>query len=126
MLIFPKTLIDKLSVVNESYEEMDYVELDICEPMEVIDNDSFDMIIDKATLDAVLCNQKPQERVLQMMENIYRILAPGGIYISISNGIPETREQIFKMKEWSIERGEIPSESAHEGDNMHHIYVMTK
>ena len=74
------------------------------------------MVIDKACLDAVLCHQQPYERVPQMMDvslfyyvikNIYRILAPGGVYIWVSNGIPETRENIFKMKEWEIERGEI-------------------
>ena len=63
--------------MHENYEEMDCnynlnlildVELDVCQPMDVIDDDSFDMVIDKATLDAILCHQKPQERVPQMME----------------------------------------------------------
>ena len=44
------------------------VELDVCEPIDVIDNDSFDMVIDKATLDSVLCHPRPQDRIIQMMD----------------------------------------------------------
>ena len=44
------------------------MELDIWEPIDVIDDNSFDIVIDKACLDAILCHQKPQERVPQMME----------------------------------------------------------
>ena len=128
-LDFSRTLIEKWQEKYEAFEEMDFLELDLCQPLDVIDEDSFDMVIDKATLDSILWGQHIQERVTIMMNNIYRILAPGGVYICVSNGPPETREHIFKMKDWSIERGEIPiRDDLHTEDSnaCHYVYVLTK
>jgi len=32
---------------------------------------------------------------------VYNILAPGGVYICISHGLPEMRLEFLKLQEWS-------------------------
>jgi len=38
-----------------------------------------------------------------MLDNIYRILAPGGTYISVSRGPPETRLVFLQAFGWTVE-----------------------
>lgn len=40
---------------NKELEEMDYVELDVTESMSIIEDGAFHSIIDKGTLDCVVC-----------------------------------------------------------------------
>lgn len=65
--------------------------MDITEPLDILDSESFTCIIDKGTLDCVACAGDGDRRTKQMLENLYRILAPGGSYICVSHGRPETR-----------------------------------
>ena len=44
---------------HKMYEEMDYVEMDICDPL-VIEEDSFNFIIDKGCLDCIICAEHEQ------------------------------------------------------------------
>lgn len=67
------------------------VEMDLTEPMDLLDSDSFTCIIDKGTLDCVACSDTYSKKAKQMLDNVYRILAPGGCYICVSYGKPETR-----------------------------------
>lgn len=67
------------------------VEMDITEPLEILDSDSFSLILDKGTLDCITCADNFGVKTKQMLENIHRILAPGGCYICVSYGRPETR-----------------------------------
>lgn len=67
------------------------VEMDITEPLDILDSESFTMIIDKATFDCVACSDLYSQRTKQMLDNIHRVLAPGGTYILVSYGRPETR-----------------------------------
>ena len=66
--------------------------MDITEPTEIV-QESFLCIFDKGTFDCVVCNEESnaQQKIESMLENIHRILAPGGTYICVSRGPPETR-----------------------------------
>lgn len=44
------------------------------------DDLSFDVVIDKGTLDAVLCQKNGQENAKRMMEESYRVIKEGGYY----------------------------------------------
>lgn len=79
--------------------------MDLTEPIDILDSESFSCIIDKGTLDSVACSDAYSQKAKQMIHNIHRILAPGGCYICVSYGKPETRmlylqDQQFK---WQIE-----------------------
>ena len=81
--------------------------MDITEQNEIVE-ESFICVIDKGTFDCIACAEDGSHRKIDsMLENIYRILAPGGCYICISRGSPETRmlylhSQQSKFK-WKVE-----------------------
>jgi ubiquinone/menaquinone biosynthesis C-methylase UbiE len=59
-------------------------------------DESFDLIIDKSTIDALLCGDKAYLNVAMMMNECQRVLKTGGYYVAISYGVPENREVHFK------------------------------
>jgi len=69
--------------------------MDLTEPLDILDSESFTSILDKGTLDCVACSEVYAPRAHQYLENLHRILAPGGCYICISHGRPETRMPYF-------------------------------
>ena len=88
---YSPVVIEEMRERNGHLEEMDYVEMDLTEPLDILDSESFTCIIDKGTLDCVACSDQYGKRAYQMVENLHRILAPGGAYICVSYGRPETR-----------------------------------
>ncbi len=59
-------------------------------------DETFDLIIDKSTIDALLCGDKAYLNVAMMMNECQRVLKTGGYYVAISYGVPENREVHFK------------------------------
>ena len=88
---YSKNLIEHMREKHQEYEEMDYVLMDITEQNEIVE-ESFNCVIDKGTFDCIACCEDgSQKKIESMLENVYRILAPGGCYICVSRGSPETR-----------------------------------
>ncbi len=51
----------------------------------------YDLIIDKSTMDAILCGENSFVNVAIMLKEINRTLKEGGLYLIISYGLPENR-----------------------------------
>ena len=47
-------------------------------------SDSFDLIIDKSTIDSLMCSDHPLLNVAQTIEEGYRVLKEGGYFFTIS------------------------------------------
>ena len=56
----------------------------------------FDFIIDKSTIDAILCGECSFINVAKMLKEVDRVLKVGGIYMIVSYGQPENR--IFHLE----------------------------
>jgi len=54
-------------------------------------DETFDLAIDKSTIDALLCGYHSFLNVAIMIKEIQRVLKVGGIYLIISYGQPENR-----------------------------------
>lgn len=54
-------------------------------------NDTFDLAIDKSTIDALLCGDHSFLNVAIMTKEVQRVLKNGGVYLVISYGQPENR-----------------------------------
>ena len=50
---------------------------------------TFDAVIDKGTFDSILCGDGSGPNADQMLQEIYKVLSPTGVYIAISYGLPE-------------------------------------
>jgi ubiquinone/menaquinone biosynthesis C-methylase UbiE len=54
-------------------------------------DESYDVIIEKSTLDAILCGDKSFLNAAKMLKEVQRVLKTGGLYVVISYGSPENR-----------------------------------
>jgi ubiquinone/menaquinone biosynthesis C-methylase UbiE len=107
-------------MVNMKYEVMDALN------MQYPDN-TFDAVIDKSTIDAILCGDESYLNTARMMKEVQRVLKVGGYYVVISYGIPENRVLHFEREHTSWELKYFTMEKA-ENDNSgtHHCYVARK
>ena len=102
---------------------------------------TFEAVIDKACLDAILCGDKGTEECEKVLQEIHRVLSPTGIYICISYGVPESRLKYFNKKEfdWTVFTHKISkptiststvattsSKQNEDNSNFHFMYVMWK
>ena len=110
---------------------MTWVLMDITD-MADIGTDSYDLAIDKSTIDALLCGDDSFLQVASMLKEVQRVLKPGGHYFAISYGKPETRvghlERSFlswELREFLLYEAGIESEEEKE-QKTHYIYVCKK
>lgn len=82
-------VIDQMRLRNRKRKLMKYEVMDVCD-LKYKDN-SFDVLIDKSTIDALLCGDNAFLNTAIMLKEAQRVLKVGGVYIAISYGKPETR-----------------------------------
>ncbi len=52
---------------------------------------SFDAVVDKGTLDSLLCGDNSTTNASRYCSEAARVLKPGGVFLVVSYGIPENR-----------------------------------
>jgi hypothetical protein len=55
----------------------------------------YNVVLDKGTLDSVLCGDNSTPNAERMMSEIFRVLSPNGHYICITYGDEEHRKKYF-------------------------------
>lgn len=80
---------------KEERPEMQWEVMDICD-MSSLESNFFDLIIDKSTIDALLCGDNSFANVARMLKEAQRVLKQGGQYFVISYGKPESRAFHFE------------------------------
>ena len=116
---------------KEQQVEMKYKKMDVTN-MEEFEDNSFNVVFDKALLDTVLCGENALVTVEKMLNEIYRVLVNGGYYIIISNGNEDTRKNLFKDDMWGYKKLEIEKPSKvvvldeKDPKNYHFIYILNK
>ena len=95
---------------------------------------SFHTIIDKGTLDALLCVNgltAKNQVATDFMRECYHALVPGGTFILVTLGSPESRQGYIEKKSnvcwssWSFEKVQCHQRSTFDGDSncMYFVYV---
>jgi len=122
-------------VINQMkarYKDLDKMEwlLKDATKLDFPDN-SYDLVIDKATTDALLCGANSFHNVYQINKQISRVMKKGSHYVVITYGQPDTRIDHFRRKKlhWEVEHKTVDkpvfsSDSAPSAN--YHIYIMTK
>lgn len=66
-------------------------------------SEEFDCVIDKSTIDAILCGELSFYNTAKMLNEVQRVLKTEGIYFVISYGKPNTRLLHFKRPNLDFE-----------------------
>lgn len=91
-------------------------------------DETFDLIIDKSTIDALLCGNNAFFNVAIMLQECQRVLLTGGYYVAVSYGTPANREFHFKREHlnFSIKTFELKRVTKDGNVSLHYIYVCRK
>ena len=112
--------------------EMEFTVMDATR-MEFLPDDCFNMIVDKALLDALLCGENNAQNVSSMLNEMHRVLKPGGVYVCCSYGVPKTRLGYLRAAglDWNVQHVRVPKGHIEGYDDMgasdsHFIYICQK
>ncbi|TDH66641.1 hypothetical protein CCR75_009790 [Bremia lactucae] len=98
-------------------------------------DETYDAVVDKGTMDSILCGEGSTTNVAKMCQEIHRVLKPNGLYFIVSYGAPENRLSYLENQElhWKVEVHTVPKPivsavQVPEGDAkaVHYIYVCQK
>ncbi|GLT34742.1 hypothetical protein SLA2020_092410 [Shorea laevis] len=104
--------------------QLKYIEMDV-KDMSAFEAGSFDAVIDKGTLDSILCGSNGRHNSTQMLEEIERVLKDEGVYIVITYGAPPYRLSLLKPSLWSIKLHVIEKSVAGESPEQPPIRELT-
>ncbi|MCD7457026.1 hypothetical protein HAX54_033921 [Datura stramonium] len=101
--------IDISSVVIEAMQkkysgrpQLKYMKMDT-RYMSSFEDGSFDAVVDKGTLDSILCGESSQKNAAKMLTEVGRVLKDKGVYILITYGTPIYRLHLLRNScLWSI------------------------
>ena len=133
-----QNVIDYMRERNKNKEGMYFDAMDVRNM--AYKNEIFDLIIDKATMDTILCGDNPFLNVAKMTKEISRVLKIGGIYLILSIGKPEERIfhlqrehlcfdiQVYSIKRKVNDNNENYSQNnkINEKENIHYGYICRK
>ncbi|KAL7524264.1 hypothetical protein ACHAXR_000495, partial [Thalassiosira sp. AJA248-18] len=91
-------------------------------------DESFDLILCKGTMDAVLCSANTAEKIATAINECHRVLDREGVMVIISYGDPENRLNCFDNNQWvvktyTVPKPMIPGEKIGEE---HYVYILFK
>ena len=113
-------------------EDMEFSVMDATK-MDALPSKCFDLIIDKALMDSLLCSEESSRDVTRMVSEMHRVLKDGGTYVVVSHGSPSNRLQYLDTKNtsWRVDWRQLPKPHVDGFEEMgtspfHYVYFMTK
>eukprot|EP01114_Cavostelium_apophysatum_P012156 TRINITY_DN2697_c0_g1_i1.p1 TRINITY_DN2697_c0_g1~~TRINITY_DN2697_c0_g1_i1.p1 ORF type:complete len:204 (+),score=21.80 TRINITY_DN2697_c0_g1_i1:71-682(+) len=124
-----------ISHMTEKYKDTPGLIFRTMDVMSMEFSDSaFDAVVDKGTLDAILCGENSTANADSMVSEIYRVLKPGGTYVVVTYGAPKMRLQYLEKPKfnWKVEVATIAkpqglaSQEKQKEEDVHYTYILTK
>ena len=90
------------------------------------DSNIFDLIIDKSTIDALLCGENAFINVAMMLKECQRVMKVNSFYMGISYGSPGSRMLHYKRSHLRFDLQVIEILPKDPRDSLHYIYANKK
>ncbi|KAI5650991.1 hypothetical protein M9H77_36996 [Catharanthus roseus] len=95
-------VIEEMQKKYSNVPQLKYLKMDVRQ-MDAFEAGSFDAVVDKGTLDSILCGQNSRENAEKMLKEVARVLKDKGVYILITYGAPNYRVGLLRnMCSWTI------------------------
>ncbi|KAH6808566.1 S-adenosyl-L-methionine-dependent methyltransferases superfamily protein [Perilla frutescens var. frutescens] len=94
-------VIEAMQRKYSNHPHLKYLVMDVRD-MSAFDTRSFAAVLDKGTLDSLLCGHNSRQNAAKMLEEVWRVLKDKGVYILITYGSPVYRLPILKELTWTI------------------------
>lgn len=89
--------------------------------------ESFDFVLDKSTIDALLCGPDAFLNTAKMLKEVQRVLKTGGVYMAITYGEPKNRLFHFQRSHLHVELKQFYIENPYKKhDAVHYVFVCKK
>ncbi|MEW5307482.1 MAG: hypothetical protein WDW36_009876 [Sanguina aurantia] len=122
-----EVLVSHMAMLHKAIPQLSYVTGN-ARAMPEQPSSSFDGVVDKGCLDAVLCGERLGGH--QVVQECHRVLRPGGVYLMISHSEPQARLQflITPLLPWEVTVYVIGKQDAMDGlnclqDEVYYVYV---
>jgi len=116
-----------INQMEEKYPMMTWIKMDVMK-MSTLEGKTFDVVIDKGTLDAILCGDNSTANAEAMLREISRLLSRNGVFFEITYGLPENRMNHLNKSilNWTINTDKIGKSNDSKEPDCHYIYICTK
>ncbi|RLN52396.1 hypothetical protein BBJ29_001061 [Phytophthora kernoviae] len=121
------------SKYEDRVEQLQWQKMNMCS-LDFAD-ETYDSVVDKGTMDSILCGEGSTANVAKMCQEIHRVLKPNGVYFIVSYGVPDNRLSYLENKElqWKVTVHTVPKPtvsavqvSEADANAVHYLYVCQK
>jgi len=129
-----KVVIEQMSEKYQDKQGMTWQQMNMTS-LEFPD-ESFDGVLDKGTLDSILCGEGSTSSVAKVCQEVSRVLKPNGVYFIISYGVPDNRLSYIENADygWTVTVHTIPKPTVSataipdtkDATSVHYIYACVK
>lgn len=129
-------VIDLMKHRCRNWPTLEFIQMD-ARKLQFGDN-SFDVAIDKGTMDSLLCGENSTAHTLKYISEVFRVLSPNGIFLIVSYNEPSQRIPYLTKDghKWEVTHHTIPkpviptnpsaTNDDKEAPNVHYIYICIK
>ena len=121
-----QVIVEKMSEEYASYPGLTFRVMDVTDMAEY-KKETFDLVLDKGTLDAILCGNESYKKANKMMLEIQRVLKPEGFFMEVTYGDKDSRMTHLKGKGLSWKSKDfLELKKPLKENESHFVYVMAK
>lgn len=134
-----ETCVRSMEEAHKDLRGVNWKVMDVLD-MKDIPDATYDAVVDKGTLDSLLCGERSSANASKMMAGVSRVLKSVGVYFCVSYGIPDNRMTYLDSEAygWTVKVHTVakPTVSAAgaaaaggkgaDGSSVHYVYVCQK
>ncbi|GMI28519.1 hypothetical protein TeGR_g258 [Tetraparma gracilis] len=129
-----RVVVDQMTDKYKEKPALTWQQMNVCS-LEFPD-ESFDAVIGKATMDAVLCGEGSTANVAKMCAEVSRVLNGAGVFFIVSYGVPDNRLNYLENDDyaWTVTVHTVPKPTVSatavpdtkDANSVHYVYVCQK